>query len=46
MIENNDDLVLALRKLNNLIEDLSEVEGNVVDDMYDLIEEIRSYVGY
>lgn len=46
MIEDNDDLVSALRKLNNLIEDLPEVEGNVVDDMYDLIEEIRSYVGY
>lgn len=46
MIENNDDLVLALRELNNLIEDLPEVEGDTVDDIYDLIEEMLSYVGY
>ena len=51
MLEDNDDLVLALRELNNLLEDISSAEGvlevaDITDNMYDLLENIRSYTGY
>ena len=52
-IQDMEELVLALRKLNNGLEDLADktyedspLEESDFEDAFEIIEECRSFVGY
>ena len=52
VIQDMDELALALRKLNNRLEDLADgvaegvTEESDFEDAFEIIEECRSFVGY